>query len=139
MGHPCWEGIGFEIFNWIGNTVSVVASLRPSTQLDTLLEKYAEVFSEELGTIKPFQVKLFLKEGAKPKFCRTRPVPYVMKVAVEQELDRLEKVGVLKKVDFSDWATPVVLVPKKEGKVRLCGDYRVMINPVGESMILTSS
>ena len=46
---------------------SVVTSLRPSIKVDTLLEKYSEVFSEELGTIKPFQEKLFLKEGAKPK------------------------------------------------------------------------
>ena len=107
---------------------SVVAAQKPFAKLDTLLEKYTEVFSEALGTIKPFQAKLFLKEGAKPKFCRSRPVPYAMKVAVEQELDRLENVGVLEKVDFSDWATPVVVVPKKDGRVRLCWDYKVIVN-----------
>ena len=44
-----------------------------------------------------------------------------MKASVEQGLNRLEKTGVLKKVDFSDWVTPVVVVPRKNGRVRLCG------------------
>ena len=108
----------------------MVASLCPSVNLDTILEKYSEVFSEDLGTIKPFQANLFLKKGAKPKFCHARPVPYAMKAAVDQELNKLEKVGVLKKVDFSDWATQVVVVPKKNGRVRLCRDYNEPINPV---------
>ena len=54
----------------------------------------------------------------------------MVKATIEQELNILEKVGMLKKIDFSDWATPVVVVPKKDGRVRLCGDYKVTINPV---------
>ena len=46
-----------------------------------------------------------------------------------QELDRLEESGVLRRVDHADWAGPIVLVPKKDGAIRLCGDYKVTINP----------
>ena len=53
-----------------------------------------------------------------------------MKAAVEEELDRLERIGVLEKVDHSDWAAPIVAVPKNDGHVRLCGDYKVTVNPV---------
>ena len=36
----------------------------------------------------------------------------------------------LEKVEFLDWATPIVPVLKSDGSVRICGDYKVIINPV---------
>ena len=55
-------------------------------------------------------------------------MPFALKDAVGQELHRLEKYEVIKKVDSSEWAAPVVTVPKAEGKNCLCGDYKVTIN-----------
>ena len=52
-----------------------------------------------------------------------------MKEKIAEELKRLEGIGVLQKVEFSDWATPIVPVLKPDGTVRICGDYKVTINP----------
>ncbi len=34
----------------------------------------------------------------------------------------------MKKVSRSEWAAPIVVVPKKDGKLRSCGDYKVTVN-----------
>ena len=47
---------------------------------------------------------------------------------VEAELERLEGLGIIIPVQHSEWAAPVVPVLKKDGTMRLCGDYRVTIN-----------
>eukprot|EP00731_Ephydatia_muelleri_P014893 Em0008g613a len=97
--------------------------------LAQLLKEYNAVFSAELGTIKTFKARLVLKKGALPKFCRARSVPFALRPAVEAELDRLEKLGILEKVSYSNWATPIVPVVKGDGSVRICGDYKVTLNP----------
>ncbi|XP_039525150.1 uncharacterized protein K02A2.6-like [Pimephales promelas] len=69
-----------------------------------------------------------MQPNAQPVFCKARPVPYSLKEAVEKELDRLEKEGIVSKVDHSKWGAPIVVVPKADKSIRICGDYKVTIN-----------
>lgn len=87
---------------------------RSQKDLNSLLDNYTEVFQDELGHMSDFKAKLLMHEGAKPKFCMAKSVPYVMKSAIKEELDRLERIGVLRKIPTSEWATPIVAVPKKD-------------------------
>ena len=97
--------------------------------LQDILKKYKSVFTEQPGKVKGVQATLTLKENAQPKFCKARPVPYALKERVEKELERLENEGIIQKVDHSDWATPIVAVPKGDSTVRICGDYKTTVNP----------
>ena len=108
---------------------SRIATVRARSHgLQTLLQTHESLFKEELGTVQPQKATLHVKTDATPKFFKPRPVPFAIKDAIGQELDRLEKQGTIRKVDSSDWAAPIVAVPKKDGRFRLCGDYKVTIN-----------
>ncbi|GFT78351.1 uncharacterized protein K02A2.6 [Trichonephila clavipes] len=88
-----------------------------------------DIFDDKLGEINNYEAKLKLRHGVKPIFCRVRTVPFALKGRVENEIDRLEKEGIIEKVDSSEWATPVVPVVKSDGSIRLCADYSVTLNP----------
>ena len=96
-----------------------------SLELDILLNKYGNLFKDELGTVQNYQVKLHVNSEALPRFCEARPVPYALKEPIEQELERLEHLKIIEKVNHSEWASPVVPVLKPDGHIRLCGDYKI--------------
>ena len=89
-------------------TIGLAAMDTSQTRFNEMLKRYDEMFQDELGTMKTIKCKLRLKENATPKFHRPRTVPFALKEAVEQELNRLEEKGILKRVDHSDWAVPIV-------------------------------
>ena len=99
-------------------------------KVDQLLQKYESVFSEGVGTLKGHKADLKVEENCQPSFHKPRQVPYALRPKVEAELTRLEKEGILSKVEYSEWATPIVPVVKRNGSVRLCGDFKVSVNPV---------
>lgn len=98
-------------------------------QLNKILAEHRDVFDDSIGKLKHIKLKLRLQSGVQPKFCRPRQVPYALKEKVNTELERLEAVGILTKVNHSDWATPIVPVVKANGTVRICGDFKTTINP----------
>ncbi|XP_030586939.1 uncharacterized protein K02A2.6-like [Archocentrus centrarchus] len=100
-------------------------------RLKQTLEKHAQVFKEGIGTLKNIKAQIILEDNAKPRFHKARPVPYAVRPKVEAELQHLEEQGILTKVEWSDWATPIVSVSKKASdSVRICGDFKVSVNPV---------
>ncbi len=115
------------ILNW--KKVFAVRTLRLES-LNKLMQRHKSLFSEGLGTIQPYRAKLYVHSGVKPRFFKPRSVPFAIRGALGKELDRLEQQGVLVKTSSSDWAAPIVAVPKKDGKFRICGDYKVTINQV---------
>ena len=65
-----------------------------------------------------------LQEGARPYALTTpRRVPIPLLKAVKQELECMEKLGVISRIsEPTDWCAGTVVVPKANGKVRICVD-----------------
>ncbi|XP_008487293.1 uncharacterized protein K02A2.6-like isoform X1 [Diaphorina citri] len=103
-------------------------------QLEEILKMYEDVFTDKIGTIPNEKGCLILKPDATPIFFKPRPVPYSRKEKIEKELDRLEKDGILTKVEHSDWGTPIVPIDKPNGDIRICADYKVTLNKCIQDM-----
>ena len=109
---------------------SVSAGIQSNENLDNVLKRYPSVFQDGIGSVNNIKATLHLKPDATPKFMKPRPVAYSLKPKIETELDKLEQQGIIYRVDTSEWATPIVAIPKKDGSVRICGDFKVTLNPV---------
>ena len=106
-----------------------------SSRLQQTLNQYADtVFKPGLGKLKNIKAHLQLKP-AKPKFCKSIMVPFALRPKLEETLKRMEVEGNLEKVEYSPWGTPIVPVVKPDGTVRVCGDYKVTLNPCLEVQI----
>ena len=93
------------------NSKGITQNKGEADKAEALVNGFPEVFDFNLH---PLKARLVLKEGAQPVFCRPRSVPFAIKEQVERELERLEKTGVICPVNYSEWATPIVPIPKPD-------------------------
>ncbi|XP_067951899.1 uncharacterized protein [Watersipora subatra] len=113
--------------NWSeikANRVEATAQL-----MDTLVAKYPSLFKQTLGEMKKVEATLRTRPSAIPIRQKHRVVPFALRAKVEQELESLLNENVISPVEHSEWATPVVPVIKPNGSIRLCGDFKVTLNP----------
>ena len=89
-----------------------------------IINKFPSVFTGLGSLSEEFEIQL--KHDAKPFALYTpRKVPYPLRSKVKDELDRMEAMGVISKVETpTPWCAGMVVVPKKDGKVRICVDLK---------------
>ncbi len=97
-------------------------SPRQLTDLAQLQADFADVFSPLPGRTDLVQHHIETLPG---EVARSRPyrLPEHKKNVVQEELKAMLNLGVIEE-SHSDWASPIVLVPKTDGSVRFCVDYR---------------
>ena len=106
------------------NIVPIIASFTSSSEI--LCNKYSDVF-KGIGKLKDVKVKIHVDENEKSVIQPHRRIPFHIRKQVEAELDRLEKLDIIEKVDGSTpWVSPIVVAPKPKNPnaIRLCVDMR---------------
>ena len=72
---------------------------------------------------------IHLEVSGDPIFMKARPMAFGLRPAIKEKLDNMVSEGILRPVKSSQWATPIVTVIKEDGSPRICGDYRITLNP----------
>ena len=88
------------------------------------LEQYPILFNGQLGEYQKRKIHLELKPNPKPFHSKAYAVPHVHLPVYKEELDRLQKVGVLERTGESEWAAGSFITIKKDGRVRWVSDFR---------------
>ncbi|MGH3053508.1 MAG: hypothetical protein ACRDL7_00845, partial [Gaiellaceae bacterium] len=91
-----------------------------------LFKKYAELFSGRVGTFPGPPCHIDIKPGALPYSARPYTIPRAYESLVKEEIDRLVDIGVLKANVASAWGSPTFVIPKKDGRIRVITDFRVV-------------
>ncbi|XP_064455074.1 uncharacterized protein K02A2.6-like [Ornithodoros turicata] len=90
------------------------------------------VFGGGLGKFTGPPVTIDIEKDATPVFKKCRPIPFAMRDKVSLAIQKMVTEGVLEPVAFSKCATRIVPVHKRNGTIRICGDYRCTVNTVSQ-------
>ena len=91
-------------------------------QLGELTQKYESVFTDVPRKTNVIECDLQLT-SSQPVRSKPYPVPHALRDVINKEVSDMLSLGIIEKSD-SPYASPVVLVRKKDGTVRFCVDFR---------------
>ena len=90
-----------------------------------LMKSYRTTFGEVPGNAKVEHFRIDTAEDGKPTAQYPRKLAYRWKDKVQQEIATLETLGIVQPSN-SSWASPIVPVPKPDGNVRVCTNYKAL-------------
>ena len=95
---------------------------------EQLLREYSDVFTQE-GKLREMigrPMKISLQDDAQPfSLLAPRQIPFAYRQLVKEELNKQVAAGVIQPViEATDWVHPLVVVPKRNGEIRLCVDFQ---------------
>ena len=124
LGRNWFRPLGFALVEAEGvNRVTDVSDIY------NLVKTFSAVSSPTIGCYKGSPVHIHVDSSKPPKYHRARDVklPLVSKMieGIESNVSR----GIWVPITESKWASGLVPVPKQDGKLRLCADYKATVNP----------
>jgi hypothetical protein len=95
--------------------------------IQTLRDKYPKVFEQKVDYSKPTDhgVEMEINLNGIHKRPYQYRVPYAYREKVLQRIQEMREEGVLRP-SASPFAAPLVAVPKKDGRMRICADFRAL-------------
>jgi hypothetical protein len=98
------------------------------TEVESTISEFIDVFGPldaTPATLEPFSIEL--RPDARPRVAAPRWLNRTKLLAVKEYFDREVAQGRYERVTSAiSWASPITVVPKGSGGVRICGDYTVV-------------
>ena len=113
--------------NKLKNMLSPELSNEERIKYMTMLKGFSTLFIDSYDKITGVSVvehHIRLKEGVKPKVQKLRRLGVIQQDALLKEVRKLLAVGFIYPVEDSEWVSPAMVTPKKNGKWRVCVDYK---------------
>ena len=106
--------------------LKLVAFINMTSCNKSLQEEFHSVF-QGIGKMRGVKLKLHIDDSVRPVQQRQRRIPFHLRPKVEEELERLTSLDIIEKATGpTTWVSPLVVVPKDNGEVRLCIDSRAL-------------
>ena len=121
LGRNWFKPLGFAITG-VNNVSDVSAVLK-------MVQSYPAVSSPTVGCYRGPPVHIDVDPTKAPKYHRRREVKLPLITKMSQAIDSNVARGIWVPTSHSRWASGIVPVPKKNGSLRLCADYKHTINP----------
>eukprot|EP00253_Pinus_taeda_P003083 PITA_03083 len=119
------------IENFPGRTLNIDKNLEKLQQeeLTKILQKHSAAFAWKYTDMKGIDPKtcihhIYIEENNRPIRQPQRRMNSNLREIVKEELQKLLNVNFIYLISDSQWVSPLVIVPKKNGKWRVCIDYR---------------
>lgn len=116
-------------FDWGKCNLDIKGVAGVQGTLEYWQSRYPGVFAGEAGVLPPTtNVKLSVDvQGHPPIRQRGYRVPLQVQEQVKAEIDKMLAQGIIQR-SSSPWASPMLIVPKSDGGLRVCIDYRAVNN-----------
>ena len=95
-------------------------------QLRHVLLDFSDLFQGTCGKYNGDPVSLELVPGSTPFYWKPFSIPKAYKQVTKDEIQRLQKLGLLTLVTSSQWAAPAFIIPKENNTVRVITNFRVL-------------
>lgn len=91
-------------------------------QLQALLTEFADVFQAQPGKTELAEHRIEVGDGPAVRLPPYR-LPHAYRDSVQKELKEMLELGIIEPTS-SEWASPMVVIKKNDGSLRICVDYR---------------